>query len=74
MIEANVTLTPELYQVIEQQALGHGRSVSDEITSIVTASLRLSQNSLTEEFEAWEAASDEDWLKMEKALMAEAQP
>ncbi|NJM77642.1 MAG: hypothetical protein HC852_20010 [Acaryochloridaceae cyanobacterium RU_4_10] len=72
MIDTHITLSMELYQAIEQQAQMHGCSVSDEISSVLAASLNLSQDGLTEEFDDWEAASDEDWLRMEALLASEA--
>jgi hypothetical protein len=50
----------------------HGCSVNSEISSILADSLKLPQDGLIEEFNAWEAASDEDWLKMEAILASEA--
>jgi hypothetical protein len=72
MIDTHVSLSIELYQAIEQQAKMHGCSVNSEISSILAASLKLPQNGLIEELNAWEAASDEDWLKMEAMLASEA--
>jgi hypothetical protein len=72
MIDTHVSLSIELYQAIEQQAKIHGCSVNSEISSILADSLKLPQDGLIEEFNAWEAASDEDWLKMEAMLASEA--
>jgi hypothetical protein len=72
MIDTHVSLSIELYQAIEQQAKMHGCSVNSEILSILADSLKLLQDGLIEEFNAWEAASDEDWLKMEAMLASEA--
>jgi hypothetical protein len=72
MIDTHVSLSMELYQAIEQQAQMHGCSVNSEISSILADSLKLPQDGLIEELNAWEAASDEDWLKMEAMLASEA--
>jgi hypothetical protein len=72
MIDTHITLSMELYQAVEKQAQMHGCSVSTEISAILAASLKLSQDGLTEEFDAWEAASDEDWLRMEASMASEA--
>jgi hypothetical protein len=72
MIDTHVSLSMELYQAIEQQAQMHGCSVNSEISSILADSLKLPQDGLIEELNAWEAASDEDWLKMESILASEA--
>jgi hypothetical protein len=72
MIDTHVSLSIELYQAIEQQAKIHGCSVNSEISSILADSLKLPQDGLIEELNAWEAASDEDWLKMEAMLASEA--
>jgi hypothetical protein len=75
MIDTRITLSTKLYQAIEQQAQGHGCSVSSEIAStILAASLGISEDELADEFDAWEAASDEDWLKMETMLASEVNP
>ncbi|MGB8701156.1 MAG: hypothetical protein WCD18_17220 [Thermosynechococcaceae cyanobacterium] len=71
MIDTHISLSTTLYRAIERQAQGHGCSVNTEIASILAASLDISQDELTEEFDAWEAASDEDWLKMEAVLASE---
>jgi hypothetical protein len=55
----------ELYQAIAQRAEAQGHSVSREIVALLTPLLMLPTNELEEEFAAWEAASDEDWLSME---------
>jgi hypothetical protein len=39
--------------------------VSREIVALLTPLLMQIPNELEEEFAAWEAASDEDWLSME---------
>ena len=70
-IEAQVALPTELYRAIQQRAQAHGCSVSNEIATLLTTSLGMEQ--LAEEFAAWEAASDEDWLDMEAMLAAEEQ-
>jgi len=67
-IDAQVTLPSELYQVLAQRAQSHGRSVSREIVALLTPLLMQIPNELEEEFAAWEAASDEDWLSMEGML------
>jgi len=71
-IDTHITLSAQLYETIEQQAQIHGCSISAEITSILTTSLGLPQDELIDEFNAWEAASDEDWLKIEALAASEA--
>ncbi|ALF53169.1 hypothetical protein ACX27_10435 [Nostoc piscinale CENA21] len=67
-IDAQVTLPMELYQAIVQRAQAHGHSVSGEIIALLTPLLVEIPNELEEEFAAWEAASDEDWLTTEGML------
>jgi len=67
-IDAQVTLPMELYQAIAQRAQVHGYSVSQEIVALLTPLLIQIPNGLEEEFTVWEAASDEDWLSMERML------
>jgi hypothetical protein len=71
-IEAQVTLPIELYQAIVQRAAVHGHSLSGEIVSLLTPLLMQLPTELAQEFAAWEAASDEDWLNME-ALFTSAE-
>ena len=70
-IDAQVTLPIELYQAIAQQAQTHGHSVSREIVTLLTPLLMQIPTQLEEEFVAWEAASDEDWLNIEAMLASE---
>ncbi|MDZ7951656.1 hypothetical protein [Nostoc sp. DedQUE09] len=67
-IDTSVTLPIELYQALVQQAQAHGYSVSDEITALLSPLLIQVPTELVQEFVAWEAASDEDWLSMEATL------
>lgn len=67
-IDTQVTLPMELYQAIVQRAQAHGQSVSGEIVALLTPLLMQVPTELAQEFEAWEAATDEDWLNMEAAL------
>lgn len=67
-IDTQVTLPMELYQALIQQAQAHGQSVSGEIVALLTPLLMQVPTDLAQEFAAWEAASDEDWLNMEAAL------
>lgn len=67
-IDTQVTMPMELYQAIVQQARVHGKSVSGEIVALLTPLLIQVPTELAQEFAAWEAASDEDWLNMEAAL------
>ncbi len=67
-----VTLPIELYQAIEQQAKMHGHSVNSEIVTLLAASISTEVGNLVDEFVAWEAASDEDWLNIETMLVNEA--
>jgi biotin carboxylase len=67
-IDTSVTLPIELYQAIVKQAQAHGYSVSGEITALLTPLLMETPTRLAQEFAAWEAASDDDWLSMEATL------
>jgi plasmid stability protein len=67
-ISTQITLPIDLYQTIAQRAQVHGQSVSHEIVALLTALLVQDDADLAEEFAAWEAASDEDWLNMEATL------
>ena len=69
-IDTQVTMPMELYQAILQQAQVHGQSVSGEIVALLTPLLIQVPTELAQEFAAWEAASDEDWLNMEAALIS----
>jgi hypothetical protein len=66
-IDTQVVLPIELYQAIAQQAQAHKNSVSGEIVALLTSLMPGSQE-LSQEFDAWEAASDEDWLNLEASL------
>ncbi len=70
-IDTQVTLPIELYRAIVQQAQADGYSVSDEITALLTHVLMQVSTELVQEFAAWEAASDEDWLSMEATLASQ---
>lgn len=70
-IDTQIALPIELYQAIAQRAQVHGQSVSSEIVALLLASLVQDSAELTEEFAAWEAASDEDWLNLETALTSQ---
>jgi hypothetical protein len=70
-IDTQVALPIELYQTIVQQAQAHKNSVSGEIVMLLTSVLMQSSTNLTQEFEAWEAASDEDWLNLEASLASQ---
>ena len=69
-IDAQVTLPVELYQSIAQQAVAHGQSVSEEIVALLSSLLMPLPDELADEFAAWEAASDEDWLALENAIQS----
>lgn len=69
-ISTQVTLPIELYQAIAQRAQAHGKSVNSEIVTLLISLLEDSAE-LAQEFAAWEAASDEDWLNMEAALASQ---
>ena len=70
-IDARVTLPRELYQTLAKRAQAHGHSVSGEIVALLTPLLMQVPVELAQEFAAWEAASDEDWLSMEVTLASE---
>jgi hypothetical protein len=70
-IATQITLPIELYQAIAEKAQTHGQSVSSEIISLLTPLFLQVPTELEQEFQAWEAASDEDWLNMEATLASE---
>ena len=61
-IDTQVILPMELYQAIAQRAQARGHSVSGEIVTLLTPLLMPVPCELEQEFVAWEAASDEDWV------------
>lgn len=70
-IETQITLPPDLYQAIAQRAELNGQSFSNEITALLTPLLNDISSELEQEFQAWESASDEDWLSLEENLSLE---
>jgi hypothetical protein len=66
-ISTQITLPLDLYQAIEKQAKGQGKSVNSKIVALLASVINDSAN-LNREFADWEAASDEDWLNLEAAL------
>ena len=66
-INTQILLPIELYQAIVQQAQAHKNSVNGEIVALLTSLMPGSQD-LSQEFDAWETASDEDWLNLEASL------
>ena len=70
-ISTQITLPIELYQAIAQQAQVHGQSVNSEIVTLLISLFVQDSAELTKEFADWEAASDEDWLHMEAALVSQ---
>jgi hypothetical protein len=66
-ISTQITLPLHLYQAIEKQAKGQGKSVNSKIVALLASVINDSAN-LNREFADWEAASDEDWLNLEAAL------
>jgi hypothetical protein len=70
-VNTQIALPIELYQAIAQRAQIHGQSVSSEIVALLLASFVQNSAELAEEFAAWEAASDEDWLNLEATLTSQ---
>lgn len=70
-VDAQITLPIELYQKLVQQAQVHQHSLSGELVALLTPLLMQTSAELSQEFMAWEAASDEDWLSMEATLASE---
>jgi hypothetical protein len=70
-IDTQIALPVELYQAIVRQAQAHRNSVSGEIVVLLTSILMQSLTDLTQEFDDWEAASDEDWLNLEASLASQ---
>lgn len=70
-ISTQVTLPLDLYQAIAQRAQVHGQSINHEIVALLASLLVQDAAELAEEFAAWEAASDEDWLTMEATLASQ---
>lgn len=71
IIDTQVTLPIALYQAIVRQAQIHERSVSSEIVALLIPLVVQDSTELAQEFAAWEAASDEDWLNMEAILASQ---
>jgi hypothetical protein len=68
-ISTQITLPIEVYQAIVQQARVHGNSIDSEIAALLISLVDSSK--LVQEFSAWEAASDEDWLSIEATLASQ---
>jgi plasmid stability protein len=62
-IGRQIMLPEETYQAIETRARVRGRSVNNEIVALLNTLLINEADALKHEIAAWEAASDEDWLK-----------
>lgn len=71
-VDARVKLPAALYEVIEQRAQVRGNSINQEIVALLSCLLSSSADELEQEFNEWEAASDEDWETMETILATEA--
>ncbi len=71
-VNAQITLPSALYKVIEQRAQVRGHSISSEIVALLSFLLSQPNDELEQEFAEWEAASDEDWQRMETILTTEA--
>lgn len=69
-ISTQITLPIEVYQAIAQRAQVHGNSIDSEIATLLI-SLLTDSTELSQEFAAWEAASDEDWLNIEAKLASQ---
>ncbi len=67
-------LPPGTRDAIEELSRSEGKSAEEYLrmlieTNISSAASHLSQNDdlqMRQEFDSWEAASDEDWLKLER--------
>ncbi len=70
-IGTQIVLPEETYHAIEERAKVRGCSVNDEIVALLNTSLTDEADALKYEIDAWEAASDEDWLQMETTLAKE---
>ena len=62
-IGTQIVLAEETHHAIETRARVRGRSVNDEIVALLNTLLINEADALKHEIAAWEAASDEDWLK-----------
>ena len=71
-VDARVTLPAALYEVIEQRAQVSGHSINKEIVGLLSILLSQPTDELEQEFADWEAASDEDWQRIETMLVTEA--
>ncbi|MEM8505026.1 MAG: hypothetical protein AAF716_17960 [Cyanobacteria bacterium P01_D01_bin.1] len=67
-IDTQVTLPLDLYSVIERLAQLRGHSVSQEVVTLLTDLVPQLTDELAKETSEWEAASDEDWLAIERML------
>ena len=67
-INTQVALPIDRYQAIAQRAEVHGQSFNSEIVTLLISLLDQDSAELAEEFASWEAASDEDWLRMEACI------
>ena len=67
-IDAQVSFPIDLYGVIEQLAQSRGHSVSQEVVTLLTSLVPRLTDELAKETSEWEAASDEDWLAIERRL------
>ncbi len=71
-VDTRVTLPAKLYEIIEQRSQMNGNSISKEIVALLSILLSQPTDELEQEFADWEAASDEDWQRMETLLATEA--
>ncbi|MBW4583069.1 MAG: Arc family DNA-binding protein [Tildeniella nuda ZEHNDER 1965/U140] len=70
-IGTQIVLPEETYHAIKERARVRGCSVNDEIVALLKTLLTDEADALKHEIDAWEAASDEDWLQMETVLATE---
>lgn len=67
-IDAQVSFPIDLYGAIEQLARSRGHSVSQEVVTLLTSLVPQLTDELAKEIGEWEAASDEDWLAIERMV------
>jgi predicted DNA-binding protein len=61
-------LPPGTKEAIEELSRSRGRSADEYLRMLIETEIALSDLQLKQETESWEAASDEDWLKLERNL------
>ena len=61
-------LPPGTRESIEELSRSKGKSVDEYLRMLIETEITSSGSQLKQETDSWEAASDEDWLKLERNL------